>query len=250
MKPTLEVPVDSIAGAIMAAPFADRLELCDDLSSEGWTPTMELVRDARASTGASLVVMIRPRLQGAITAMTVAGFTATPQIVDASIREIELAAAAGAHSVAIGLLTADGFVDMEACGKLADVARTAGLEVAFLRTFDLLTDRRRGMRDLSALCMKRVVTAGVLGWDASVATLEQRIAVLAEDARNAEKLAISSNCVVEIIPGGGVRAKNARDFMQVSPHLHASCRRGGIINRDELEDLKNQMTLAITNPMK
>ena len=97
--------------------------------------------------------------------------------------------------------------------------------------------------------MKRVVTAGVLGWDASVATLEQRIAVLAEDARNAEKLAISSNCVVEIIPGGGVRATNARDFMQVSPHLHASCRRGGRINRDELGELKFQMTLATTSPM-
>ncbi len=106
------------------------------------------------------------------------------------------------------------------------------------------------MRDLSTLCMKRVVTAGVLGWDASVATLEQRIAVLAEDARNAEKLAISGKCAVEIIPGGGVRATNARDFMEVSPHLHASCRRDGRINRDELEDLKIQMTLAITNPMK
>lgn len=200
MKPTLEVPVDSIAGAIMAAPFADRLELCDDLSSEGWTPTMELVREARAATGASLVVMIRPRLQGAITAMTVAGFTATPQIVDASIREIELAAAAGAHSVAIGLLTADGFVDMEACGKLADVARTAGLEVAFLRTFDLLTDRRRGMRDISTLCMKRVVTAGVLGWDASVATLEQRIAVLAEDARNAENCPFLTSALSKSFP--------------------------------------------------
>ena len=144
----------------------------------------------------------------------------------------------------------DGFVDMDACGKLADIARTAGLEVAFLRTFDLLTDRRRGMLDLSTLCMKRVVTAGVLGWDASVSTLEQRIAVLAEDARNAENFAISGKCVVEIIPGGGVRATNARDFMQVSPHLHASCRRGGRINHDELKELKIQMTLAITSPMK
>ncbi len=244
MKPTLEVPVDSIAGAIMAAPFADRLELCDDLPSEGWTPTMELVREARAATGASLVAMIRPRLQGSIATMTVAGFTATPRIVDASIREIELAAAAGAHSVAIGLLTADGFVDMDACGKIADVARTAGLEVAFLRTFDLLTDRRRGMRDISALCMKRVVTAGVLGWDASVATLAQRIAVLADDTRNAIQCLGSNQTAVEIVPGGGVRATNARDFMRVSPHLHASCRRGGVISREELEELKNQMALA------
>jgi len=38
--------------------------------------------------------------------------------------------------------------------------------------------------------------------------------------------------------------------MQVSPHLHASCRRGGRINHDELEELKIQMTLAITSPMK
>ncbi|MDA0215367.1 MAG: hypothetical protein O2875_08390 [Planctomycetota bacterium] len=247
MKPTLEVPVDSIAGAMVAAPFADRLELCDDLASEGWTPTMPLVREARASTNTSLVVMIRPRLHGSITSMTVAGFTATPQIIDASIGEIERAAAAGAHSVAIGLLTADGFVDMDACGKLSAVARSAGLEVAFLRTFDLLTDRTRGMRDISALGMKRVVTAGVLGWDASVATLEQRIAVLAVDARNAAQWMGSNQAAVEIVPGGGVRSSNARDFMQVSPHLHASCRRGGIINREELNDLKNQMALGITN---
>ncbi len=249
MKPTLEVPVDSIAGAIMAAPFADRLELCDDLSSEGWTPKMHLVREARAETKTSLVVMIRPHLQGSITAMTVAGFTATPRVVDASIREIELAAAAGAHSVAIGLLTSDGFVDMDACGKLAALARGAGLDVAFLRTFDLLTDRTRGMRDISALEMKRVVTAGVLGWDASVATLEQRIAVLADDARNAENFATAGKSAVEIIPGGGVRSTNAREFMQVSPHLHSSCRRGGVINRDELEELKIQMTLATASPM-
>ena len=35
---TLEVPIDSIEGARLAAPFATRLEVCHDLGSEGWTP--------------------------------------------------------------------------------------------------------------------------------------------------------------------------------------------------------------------
>ena len=32
--------------AASAAPFADRLELCDDLPSEGWTPTPALIAAA------------------------------------------------------------------------------------------------------------------------------------------------------------------------------------------------------------
>jgi hypothetical protein len=31
-----------------------------------------------------------------------------------------------------------------------------------------------------------------------------------------------------------VRASNAAEFLTVSPHLHASCRRDGAISRDEL----------------
>ena len=43
---------------------------------------------------------------------------------------------------------------------------------------------------------------------------------------------------VEIVPGGGVRASNAASFLKVSPHLHASCRRGGVISRDEVTALR------------
>jgi copper homeostasis protein CutC len=110
--------------------------------------------------------------------------------------------------------------------------------VAFLRTFDLLADRVRGIGDLTALGMTRVVTAGVLGWDASVLSLEQRLAVLKRDVQNAERAArVHGKPVVEIVPGGGVRAANAAAFLEVSPHLHASCRRGGQISAEELSAL-------------
>ena len=243
---TLEVPLDSLDAAILAAPFADRLELCDDLASEGWTPTTTLIRavSERIDTSrTSIVSMIRPRSANNSAALDIAAFTATPRILTDALFEIEASAKAGAHSVAIGLLTPDGFVDMDACAQMRDVAREHGLIVAFLRTFDLLADRKRGMDDISSLGMTRVVTAGVLGWDASVLTMPERLTVLAEDVRNAAtSAAVHGVTPVEVVPGGGVRASNATDFLTVSPHLHASCRRDGAISGSELQALRNVLS--------
>jgi copper homeostasis protein len=239
--PTLEVPLDSLDSAVLAAPFADRLELCDDLPSEGWTPTPSLIRAVceRIDTSrTSIVSMIRPRSANLSVHLDVAAFTTTPRILADALREIEASAKAGAHSVAIGLLTPDGVIDMEACARMRDVARDHGLIVAFLRTFDLLTDRARGMDDITSLGMTRVVTAGVLGWDQSVLTLPQRLAVLAADMQCAAQAAVKYDVTpVEVVPGGGVRASNAAEFLSVSPHLHASCRRDGAISGAELQSL-------------
>lgn len=241
MPRSLEVPLDSLDAALLAAPYADRLELCDELPSEGWTPSMSLIRAVRERidrSRTSIVSMIRPRSASNSAALDVAAFTTTPRILDDCLREIEASAKAGADAVAIGLLTPDGFVDMDANAKMRDVAREHGMVVAFLRTFDLLTDRVRGIGDLTALGLTRVVTAGVLGWDASVLSLEQRLAVLKRDRQNAERAArVHGKPVVEIVPGGGVRASNAAKFLEVSPHLHASCRRDGRISAEELSAL-------------
>jgi copper homeostasis protein CutC len=242
---TLEIPIDSIEGARLATPFATRLEVCHDLSTEGWTPKMELVRACREvveGTQATIVAMIRPEFPGCRRELDVAAFTTTPKLLDLSLREIESAAAAGAHSVGVSLLTPDGFVDMEANAKLIAHARDFGLVVAFLRTYDLLVDRARGMRDLSALGFTRFITAGVLGWDASVATLDERVAVVKQDVENAALEAKRlGRAPIEVIPGGGVRGANARRWLAISPHLHASCRRDGVIARAELEHLRDEM---------
>lgn len=246
MSRTLEVPIDSLDAALLAAPFASRLELCDDLPSEGWTPTPALIRSVAEridTTRTSIVSMIRPRSATCGAVLDIDAFTTTPTVLEDALHEIEASAKAGAHSVAIGLLTPDGYVDMEACARMRDVALGHGMVVAFLRTFDLLADRARGMRDIAALGMTRVVTAGVLGWDASVLTLAQRLEVLSADVALAESLArASGGTPVEVVPGGSVRAVNAADFLRVSPHLHASCRRGGAISADELTELRAVMS--------
>ena len=241
-NPTLEVPIDSLGAAIMAAPFATRLELCDDLPSEGWSPRWDFVRAVRAATGVHLVAMIRPRIAGAVPELVPAAFRTTPALLEACLREIESAGAAGADSVAVSLLDGDAHVDRDACAKLVAAARSLGMEAAFLRTFDLVADRERGMRDITELGFARVVTAGVRGWDASVATLPERLAVLARDTANAARFAgPSGRAPVEVVPGGGVRAANAAEFMRISPHLHASCRRDGTISPQELQALASAM---------
>ena len=244
MTSTLEIPVDEASAAMLAARWATRLELCDDLPSEGWSPRWELVERIAAETGVHVVAMIRPRIAGAIAELVPAAFATTPALLDASLREIDFAARAGARSVAVSLLTPAAEVDREACALLVAAARERGMEAAFLRTFDLLADRERGMQDITELGFVRVVTAGVRGWDASVLSVDERVAVLCRDAEHAVRFARAcGRPPVEVVPGGGVRASNAAQFMQASPHLHASCRRNGIIDAAEIEALARAMSL-------
>ena len=242
MLSTLEVPIDSLDSALLAAPFATRLELCDDLASEGWSPDWNLVARTVGETGVHVVAMLRPRLPGAVEALVPAAFRTSPALLDACLREVDRAAAAGARSVALSLLTESAEVDREACARLVAETHARGMQAAFLRTFDLLPDRERGMRDITELGFTRVVTAGVRGWDASVLPIDRRVEALRQDAEHARRFAeASGRPPVEVVPGGGVRAGNAAEFLRVSPHLHASCRRDGAIHPEELKALAEAM---------
>jgi hypothetical protein len=48
------------------------------------------------------------------------------------------------------------------------------------------------------------------------------------------------------MPCGGVRASNAAAWLQVTPHLHASCRRGAWLDVQEVRELRAAMGLRTT----
>jgi copper homeostasis protein CutC len=239
MQGTLEVPVDALAAALDAAPCVDRLELCSDLASEGWTPDVKLVRTLRDRTACELVAMIRPRLTDGDFSLTAAGFRATPARLEASLEQVASMAGAGAHSVAIGLLDEAGDIDLPACASLRDAARRLGLGVSFHRAFDLVVDRERGLHDLVALGVRRVLTAGVHGWDTSARTVADRTRQLERDRHVLERVASRHDTTPpDVVACGGVRADNAAAWLAVTPHLHASCRLGGAFDHDQVRRLR------------
>jgi len=239
MHRTLEVPVDSIAAAEIAGPLADRLEVCSDLASEGWSPDPWLVREIRARTPARVVAMIRPRVPGAIASLQPEAFRCTPAMLDACLREIDRLGRAGADSVAIGPLVGREAIDHHACERMLGVARDHGMTVSFLRTLDLLDDRDRAVRELADLGFDRLLTAGVRGWDASVEPLAVRVAQVARTIAIANEQASRIGCApMQVMPCGGVRASNAGAWLAITPHLHASCRRGDAIDPEEVKLLR------------
>lgn len=245
MNSALEIPLDTIGAAQLAVKWADRLELCDDLQTEGWTPNAALVRaargliDERGRAGARVVAMIRPRGMGAVEAPVLESFVATPAIIAASLREIDGVHEAGAHDVALGLVTAAGAIDLAAMATLIEHARARSLGVAFLRVIDLVADRERGMRDLVDLGIDRVLTAGVRGWDATVGSVEERVASLQRDRELMARHAQASGAALPaIVLGGGVRSGNARAFLRVSGELHSSCRAGGVFDAAEASAIR------------
>lgn len=242
VSPTLEIPIDSVAAAELAGSHADRLEVCSDLASEGWSPDPWLVREIRARSRSTVVAMIRPRASGTMASLGAEAFRCTPAILDLCLREIETLARAGAHGVAIGPLDGTQRIDHHACRRMIDVARAHGLEVSFLRTFDLITDREQAARDLCELGFDRLLTAGVPGWDASAHPLPERLAGVAATISITQAVCQRlSRPALQVMPCGGVRASNATAWLAVTPHLHASCRRGAWLDAQEVRDLRGAM---------
>ena len=104
-----------------------RIELCEDLSSGGITPSEELIRKALAAAGdIPIHVLIRPR----------AGeFVYSEAEIAQMVESIRLCKRLGVSGVVIGALTPEGEVDVPQMRRLLKVARP--LHLTFHRAFQL-----------------------------------------------------------------------------------------------------------------
>ncbi|MCH2144268.1 MAG: hypothetical protein MK082_03865 [Phycisphaerales bacterium] len=242
---TLEIPIDSIESARHAVVAADRLEVCSDLDTEGWTPDPELLREVVGLADGhqvEVVALIRPRHRSGSGGAGIEDFLVTTEVMAASLDAVESAADAGANTVAIGPLRSDGRVDREACERLVRHASQRGLRVSFLRSIDLVPDREEAIGTLFELGVVRILTAGVTGWDATAVTLEERAARCRRDVLFAGSLADATEREpIEVMIGGGVRSSNVTAFTACSPHVHSSCREDGRFDLDELERMRRAL---------
>jgi copper homeostasis protein len=180
-----EICVDSVAGVRAAkAAGADRVELCGDLLEGGTTPSCGMIRQARTVPGIALNVMIRPRGGDFL-------FDADEFAIMGA--DIDTAKTERADGVVIGLLTANGMIDVERTREL--IAHAKPLSVTFHRAFDMTPDPIEALETLVGLGVDRVLTSG------QEASVLEGLPLIGELLRRAGRRII-------VMPGGGITARN------------------------------------------
>lgn len=185
--------VERVPGAIAAG--AGRIELCDNLAVGGTTPSRGVIRAAieiARPAGIPVMCMIRPRGGS----FEYSGAEARIMVDDLR-HTVEL----GVDGVVFGCLRG-GEVDRELAGRLAGLAKEAGLMVTFHMAFDdIAADAQLVALDLLAeLGVDRVLTHGGAAGTPIAGNLE-RLRRLADHVAGR----------LEILPGGGVTWENAEE---------------------------------------
>jgi copper homeostasis protein len=208
---TLEVIVTSIEDAVEAARGgADRLEVVRDLSRDGLTPSVDLVRQIQREVPLPLRVMVRES----------DGFSCRS---DSERRAIVDAAAAfnalGVDGIVVGWIR-DERIDEETLVRVLDAAPT--VRATFHRAFDALADPEGALRTLRRHArIDRVLTgAGTGSWASRCATLRQyarwggdRIVMLPGGGvdEDAIRALAHCGCVTEVHVGRAARIGHALD---------------------------------------
>lgn len=200
----LEICANSVASCIAAEKGgADRVELCVGVLEGGLTPSYGEIAVARQSISIGLNVLIRPRG---------GDFLYSNVEIKTMLKDIEMAKSIGVDGVVIGVLNADGSVNIPICKEL--MAAAQGVSVTFHRAFDMCRSPFEALEQIIELGFDRILTSG------AKFTAEEGIGLIAELVKKANNRII-------IMPGGGVRKHNvlkiATETAATEFHTSARC---------------------------
>jgi copper homeostasis protein len=203
MKHLLEVIAFDIESCLLAeASGANRIELCDNPSEGGTTPSFGLIQQARKNTFIELYPIIRPRG---------GDFLYSPQTFEIMKADVLACKQLGCDGVVLGLLQADGSIDQSSTSELVALAYPMG--VTFHRAFDRTPDPFEALEAVIQTGCERILTSGL-----QPTALEglQLISELVEKA--AERIII--------MPGSGIRSDNIAQIVAVTKatEFHSSAR--------------------------
>ena len=175
---------------------ARRIELCDNLTVGGTTPSYGVTKAAvelAANYDTTIMTMIRPRG---------GDFVYNDMEIAIMLEDIRLTAQAGSQGVVFGALTAEKKLDKPNLEKL--IAASKGMEIVFHMAFDELSDEDQleAIDWLSQAGVTRILTrAGVSG-----DSLEKRFA-------HYHRILEHAKGKIEILPGGGIDLDNRQTFI-------------------------------------
>ena len=228
-----ELCSDSLESARAAqAGGADRMELCEQLAIDGITPSRALLEAVLEEVSIPVHVLIRPRGGDFVYSSAEFGLMR---------KQIEEAKAAGAAGVAVGVLMADGRVDVERTRALVELARP--MNVTFHRAFDATKDLEEALEDVIRAGSDCLLTSG--GAPTAI-----------DGAEAIGRLQRQAGDRLEVMAGGGVKLGNLAELVRRSgvTCLHGSLSRtrgmggAGTLPRAELaalleEDIREAIRL-------
>ena len=150
MKPVREVCVESFQEALtVIAAGATRIELCENLSVGGTTPSYGTIRQVTEMIKTPAMVMIRPRG---------GDFCYSKDEFEIMQHDIEACHQLGVHGVVFGLLNSDQTIDIERTAQLVNLARP--MQVTFHKAIDDAKDILKAVRQLKTIGVDRILTSG------------------------------------------------------------------------------------------
>ena len=145
-----EACVESLIDALEAEKRgADRIELCDNLSQGGTTPSYGTIKVALSTLKIPVFPIIRPRG---------GDFYYTPAEIEVIKEDIKVCKSLGTKGVVLGLLTKDKKIDLEVLSQLVELAKP--MEVTFHKAIDELEDPTLVIDELINIGVKRILSSG------------------------------------------------------------------------------------------
>ncbi|MCF0148249.1 MAG: copper homeostasis protein CutC [Clostridium sp.] len=184
-----EACVGNYADAIKAESLgANRIELCDNLSEDGTTPSFGNIKKSINNLNIPVMVIIRPRG---------GNFEYSEDEIEIMIEDIKICKELGAYGVVIGALKGDK-LDINTTKKLVEVAKP--MNITFHMAFDEIEDKKVAIDQLVGLGIDRILTKGGTGGNALIGRETIKDLIKYADDR------------IIIMPGKGVNTQN-RDYI-------------------------------------
>ena len=201
---------------------AHRIELCQELSVGGITPSYGLLKQIIENIKIPVFVLIRPRG---------GNFVYSNVEFEIMKSDIQLCKDLGCHGVVSGVLKEDKTIDIERTQELVELSRP--LAFTFHRAFDEVVNPKEALEQLIKIGVERVLTSGQQETAEKGLTLLQELNELADNR-------------IEILAGGGINADNALKFKEVGlKEIHTSAS-----SKLEKDDSLFSMPLTYSDPQK
>jgi copper homeostasis protein len=182
---------------------AGRIELCDNFTEGGTTPSYGTILVALKHLQMDLFVIIRPRG---------GDFLYSDIEFEVMKQDILFVRDAGVKGVVFGILSKDGKIDIERNRQLLELAKP--MQATFHRAFDMTDDPFSALEDIITIGFDRILTSG-------------QKATAIEGADTISKLVKQAGNRIIIMPGSGINEENILELAQKTgaKEFHASLRK-------------------------